>query len=144
MTTEELMTVRSLNMRIRRLEQKLAGLRLLITNVTPIMDVTPRSQRLESKVEWLAVRALDLEHELDDLRGQLSARRITLTEAILSEPVEAVVQSLLIMFYVECRSMPSCARELNYSLRQTYRVHREYLKRCHGVAHCGTSAIVVI
>ena len=101
MTTEELMTVRSLNMRIRRLEQKLAGLRLLITNVTPIMDVTPRSQRLESKVEWLAVRALDLEHELDDLRGQLSARRITLTEAILSEPVEAVVQSLLIMFYVE-------------------------------------------
>ena len=106
----------------------LAGLRLSAENLVPILDGMPHSKEAKSRVERIALEIIEDECELTALWSEYELAQARLTDKILLEVSDPVIQTLLVLRYVECYSFRETARRINYSLRQVFRLHEEYLK----------------
>ena len=128
MTLEDLNSCRALQIRIGTVTNHLAGLRLSAENLVPILDGMPHSKEAKSRVERIALEIIEDECELTALRSEYELAQARLTDKILLEVSDPVIQTLLVLRYVECYSFRETARRINYSLRQVFRLHEEYLK----------------
>lgn len=135
MTREELRTVRASRERLNRLRQKLQSLRCLSTSLTNVLSDCPPSKNFTSRLEETLTKIIDAEAEILAEEKYLSAARTRLLNEIMTATDDPIAQSLLILYYVEGCSFRQAARALNYSLRQTFRLHDEILKdviSCNG------------
>ena len=128
MTLEELNSCRAIKIRISTVSNHLAGLRVSAENLVPILDGMPHSKEAKSRVERIALEIIEDECELTALRSEYELAQARLTDKILLEVSDPVIQTLLVLRYVECYSFRETARRINYSLRQVFRLHEEYLK----------------
>ena len=128
MTLEDLNSCRALQIRIGTVTNHLAGLRLSAENLVPILDGMPHSKEAKSRVERIALEIIEDECELTALRSEYELAQARLTDKILLEVSDPVIQTLLVLRYVECYSFRETARRINYSLQQVFRLHEEYLK----------------
>ena len=130
MTERELNRVRELNKKIRTLERFLAELRLSAENIVPILDGLPKAALAKSRVEKIALRAVESGHELETLRNELIQAKTELADKIMAGMFEPVIQTLLMLRYVEGASFNQTARRMRISLRHVFRLHEKFLK-CH-------------
>lgn len=128
MTLEDLNSCRALQIRIGTVTNHLAGLRLSAENLVPILDGMPHSKEAKSRVERIALEIIEDECELTALRSEYELAQARLTDKILLEVSDPVIQTLLVLRYVECYSFRETARRINYSLRQVFRLHETFLK----------------
>ena len=128
MTLEELNSCRALKIQIGTVTNHLSGLKLSAENLVPILDGMPHSKEAKSRVERIALEIIEDECELTALRSEYELAQARLTDKILLEVSDPVIQTLLVLRYVECYSFRETARRINYSLRQVFRLHEEYLK----------------
>ena len=132
MTGEELNAVRNLQKQIRALEKNVHGLKMLAENIVPILDGLPHSTDTKSRVENIALKIVEREHELDNLREEYLHAKERLTNKILSELGEdPILQTLLILYYVECLSFRETARRMGYTLRHVFRLHENQMEVWH-------------
>ena len=125
MTMEELLVVRELTAQIVRLEKKINGLILLLTNVAPVLDGMPKATRIESKIETLALKKIEAEYELAELRATLDDAKLGLTEKILDEITDPTLQTLAILHYVECLPLKRLPARMHFRLRTLYNLKRK-------------------
>lgn len=130
MTEQELNAVRELNKKIRALETRLRDVRNSAENIVPILDGLPKAAFAKSRVEKTALKAVEVERELEALRGQLPLLKSDLANKIMAEVDEPIRQTLLILRYIECLSFRETARRMRITLRHVFRVHEKFLK-CH-------------
>ena len=128
MTREELCSVRELQKKIRTHEQHLEALRMSAENIVPILDGLPHATEAKSKVEKIALRIVEVERELEDLRGRLVQSKSGLADKIMCEVVSPEVQTLLILRYVDCCPYKEIARRMRYALRHVFKLHERFLK----------------
>lgn len=127
MTREELTLVRHLKNCAARLEKQLRSLKFLTVSVSNLSE-PPVSRNWTSKVESITVRLLDTQSELDELNARILQEKKILLEKILEQADDPLDQTILILCYVECVSFRQAARQLNFSLRQIYRLHDNAVK----------------
>ena len=130
MTERELNSVRELNKRIDKLERYLAELRLSAENIVPILDGLPKATVAKSRVEKIALRAVESGHELETLRAELIQAKSELADKIMAGMFEPAIQTLLMLRYVEGLSFNQTARRMRITLRHVFRLHEKFFK-CH-------------
>lgn len=137
MTEEELNGVRELNKKIRDIERHLQELRMSAENLVPILDGLPHSSEAKSRVEKIALMIVEDERKLTSLNETMLLAKSELADKILCEVNEPILQTLLVLRYVECLSFEKTARRMRITLRHVFRLHEKFFK-CHIAAqnHC--------
>ncbi|MBE8950721.1 MAG: hypothetical protein SR3Q1_09020 [Quinella sp. 3Q1] len=125
MTAEQLGEVRRLKAQLEDAEAELDYLR----GLTSRLKNMPRSLKVHSRVEELAIKRVDGEKILAKLREALDEAHDELTEKILSAPLSNLARQILLLRYVDCLSFRKIARVTNYSLTSIFRIHDEILER---------------
>lgn len=125
MTAEQLGEVRRLKAQLEDAEAELDYLR----GLTSRLKNMPRSLKVHSRVEELAIKRVDGEKILGKLREALDEAHDELTEKILSAPLSNLARQILLLRYVDCLSFRKIARVTNYSLTSIFRIHDEILER---------------
>lgn len=136
---EVLNSVRKLKVKIADLERHLQALRLSAENLVPILDGMPRATDIRSRVETISVKILTEEQNINDLREELVKAKVKLLRRILDEISDPLIQTLLVLRYVECLSFRKIAARMHYTLRQIFRLHENFLKTCHSGELSATS-----
>lgn len=131
MTDTEINKARELLRTIRRLERRVAQLKLSRDNIVPVLDGMPHATAVKSKVEKLALMIVEGERDVDILRVAWAEAKVDVANAIMYEVDDPICQALLLLRYVECLPFKDVARRMKYSLRHMFRLHDETLKRCH-------------
>ena len=137
MRVEELRAARELKKRADELQKNLEEWRLLSISLSRVLTGLPGAHNHESRVEKMAIKIADGERELSRLAEEYLEVRRTLTQKIMEEITEPIHQTLLLMRYVECLSYRECAKRMNFSERQIFRVHQKLLKRMEGASGNG-------
>lgn len=135
MTKEELRRVRTLTRQLDDLKQRLLSLKYLSTSVQSSWRAGVRTSGVSSKIDDILIKMEAAQAEVLVAERNLLTARNELTNKILTVTDDPTEQTLLILYYVECLSFRKTARAMNYSLRQTFRLHDEILKdviRCNG------------
>ena len=137
MTEEELNGARELRKKIRDLERHLQELRMSAENLVPILDGLPHSSEAKSRVEKIALMIVEDERKLTSLNVTILLAKSELADKILCEVNEPILQTLLVLRYVECLSFEKTARRMRITLRHVFRLHEKFFK-CHIAAqnHC--------
>lgn len=128
---EILISVRLLQEKIAELERHIQALRLSAENLVPILDGMPRATDIRSRVETIGLKIIAAEEDLTDLREEILLAKEGLMRRILDEIADPTIQTLVALRYVECLSFRKIAVRMNYTLRQVFRLHENFLKRCH-------------
>ena len=121
MTAGELNSVRNLATQIRTLEKTLHGLRMLATNLTPLLDGMPHDTTVKSRVEEVALKIIAAETELDALQKEFTQAKEQLINQILGEIDEPVLQTLLILRFVNLMTWTQITRQMNYERSWVFR-----------------------
>ena len=130
MTREELNSVKDLKKKICGLEKDLRALRVAAENLVPILDGLPHSTLAQSRVEKIALKTVETEHEHERLCGLLPVVKAELADKIMRSGCGFSLQTLLILRYVECCSYKETAHRMKITLRHVFRLHEKFLK-CH-------------
>ena len=101
MTEQELNAVRELNKKIRALETRLRDIRNSAENIVPILDGLPKAAFAKSRVEKTALKAVEVERELETLRGQLPLLKSDLANRIMAEVDEPIRRAISSVFRSE-------------------------------------------
>lgn len=128
MTAQEINKARELSKRIRELERQIAALCLSRDNIVPVLDGMPHASDVKSKVENLALRIVENQRVLENLRVELEAEKARIVSVILSEFGDPSAQSLLLLRYVSCLPFREVARRMRYSLRHVFKLHDQLVK----------------
>lgn len=128
MTEQELYQVRDVKKRIKDLEKKLEMLKMSAGNLVPIIDGLPHATQAKSRVERIALMIVDAERELDNLRNRLTQAKTELADKIMCEVSEPVLQTLLVLRYVECLPFKDIAHKMFFGLRYVFKLHDRILK----------------
>lgn len=128
MTAQEINKARELSKRIRELERQIAALCLSRDNIVPVLDGMPHATDVKSKVENLALRIVENQRVLENLRVEFEAEKARVASAIMSEFDDPTAQSLLLLRYVSCLSFREIARRMQYGLRHVYKLHDRLVK----------------
>ena len=141
MTEEELNGVRELNKKICDIERHLQALRISAENLVPILDGLPHSSEAKSRVEKIALMIVEDERELTALNETKLLAKSELADKILCEVNEPILQTLLVLRYVECLSFKETARRMHFTLRHIFKLHEKILKEfiCWHIAAQNTS-----
>ena len=109
---------------------------MLATNLTPLFDGMPHDTTVKSRVEEVALKIIAAETELDALQKEFVQAKEQLINQILGEIDEPVLQTLLILRFVNLMTWTQIARQMNYDRRWLFRRHKEFLATsCHHRAH---------
>ena len=119
----EINKARELSERIRGLEKKIESLRVSRNNIVPVLDGMPHASEVKSKVEKLALRIVEGERELDDLRTQFENEKTRIAFEIMAAIDEPLEQATLLLRYVSCLSFRDIARRLRCNLRQVFKIY---------------------
>lgn len=138
MTDKELNVVRELRDEICILERRLQELRMSAENLVPIIDGLPHATEAKSRVEKIALMIVADERELENLREQFMKLKSELANKIMSQVSDPILQTLLVLRYVECLSFKETARRMKSSLRHVYRLHEKIFKHVTILHSCGT------
>lgn len=130
MSHEELKRVHELKKKICGLEKTLHDLRVASENLVPILDGLPHSTLARSRVEAIALKIVERGREKDTLCALLPTVKAELADTIMREVSEPIVQTLLILRYVECCPFKDIARRMRYALRAVFKIHERALKEC--------------
>lgn len=129
MTDKELNAVRDLHNKIRDLERHLQALRRSAQNIVPVIDGLPHSSDVKSRVEKLALKIVEDECELSDLREQFAISALDLTEQInRSDQLNQQEKSILLMRYVACMNFQDIWLEMQISDNRAFYLHRTAVK----------------
>lgn len=121
-------SVYQLNLKAKKLEEKISNLKDAQKHLTPTLDGLPKSRRVGSKVEDLAVAIMTLEDEFATLREQIVTTSVELAMLITSK-VPAPAARILLARYVGCASWQKVIQQENYSPQHVFRLHRQGVKR---------------
>lgn len=138
MTAKEYLSqIRTLEARIRSLDNEIEALRETVGNLrSPWPDGQPHGSGVTNPVEAEAVKLADklqkLEVEQIKTRGRLWVRRTQIIEDIGRIPDETAV-ILLTAKYVNGDTFEQIAVDIGYSYRQVLRKHGEALERFRAV-----------
>ena len=129
MTEQELNGAREIKEKIRDVEKRiLPMLRADAENLVPIVDGLPHGTDIKSRVENIAVMIVEDERELSALNEKMTLARSELADKILREVDEPILQTLLVLRYVECLSFKETARRMHFTLRYIFKLHTKFLK----------------
>lgn len=128
MTRQKLNSVRNLKVKAWLLAQSRASLLATAEDLVPITDDMPRPKDMKSRTERLAIKILEVDDELDKVREKIIQAEINLTEQIISEVDNPVLQKLAILRYVKCLSYKDISHSMKYTLRYIYILHDKFLK----------------
>ena len=128
MTEKELNGVRELRNKICILERRLQELRTSAENLIPIIDGLPHATEAKSRVEKITLMIVANERELTALNEKMTAARSELADKILREVDAPILQTLLVLRYVECLSFKETARRMHFTLRYIFKLHTKFLK----------------
>lgn len=128
MTVQEINKARELCKRIRELERQIAALCLSRDNIVPVLDGMPHATEIKSKVEKLALRIVENQRVLDNLRVEFEAEKARLVSVIMTEFDDPTEQSLLLLRYVACLPFREIARRMQYGLRHVFKLHDRLVK----------------
>ena len=126
MTKHQLQQYRWLQKNITRLEARLLELETEATRITTRLTKEPRGGVNINKASSLVAQIIDTKDEIND-RLQEAYK----TQAKIELAIEALPEQekyLVRARYVECRSWEQICADMNYSWRQTHRIHSEALK----------------
>ena len=129
MTDQELNRARDLRQKIRDLERHLQALRLSVENLVPVIDGLPHSHEVSRRVEKLAVKIVDAERELDQLREEYVNAAIDLEQKINSAPLDLQEKTILILRYVACKNFRDIEFELKSNDARVFYLHRTAQKK---------------
>lgn len=129
MTEQELFSVREMKSGIKALEKKLQTLRMSAGNLVPIIDGLPHATQAKSRVERISLMIVECERELDNLRDRLIKAKSDLADKIMCEVSEPVLQTLLVLRYVECLPFKDIAHRMVFGLRYIFKLHDKILKK---------------
>ena len=138
MTDKELNGVRELRDEICILERRLQELRMSVENLVPIIDGLPHATEAKSRVEKITLMIVANERELENLRERFTRLKSELVDKIMSQVSTPILQTLLVLRYVECLSFKETARRMKSSLRHVYRLHEKFFKHVTILHSCGT------
>lgn len=117
-------------MRYESAQAKLSNVEMLMGNIVRVLDGLPKARALDSQIERLTLKKLELESELFNLRGRLEDTALALATEICREYADdELAQTLLLLRYVECCSWNEISRRMNYSRRNVGRLHGEIISR---------------
>ena len=128
MTKTELNAVREIRKRIKELEEKLQILRRASTDLVPLADGLPRAKSAKSKVEMLALKAVEAEKELEYLNEKILYAKSELADKIMTETDDPAFQVLLMYRYVECLTYREIARRMDFTLRHVFGLHEKFFR----------------
>lgn len=123
----KLSTVIELEEKICAARDELARLKSLATATTSRMDGLPHSTSATSRVENYAVKILDYERRLANLREDSLCAQLDLTLDI-TKRVHGAAGEVLYQRYVLCKPFTEIIAALNYSERAVYNYHRRGVK----------------
>ena len=130
MTRQELFKVRSLKYEITEQEQYIANLRLSAEKLVPARDGLPHSSEIKRRVEKLALKLVEEDSKLAELRSQMELAKHDLTAKILAEVTSTSIQRLVLLRYVDCLPYKEVARRMKRSLRWTFKLHEKFFQEC--------------
>ena len=133
MTEKELNTVRNLKKELRDIERRLQELKMAAENIVPVLNGLPCSKDAKSRVEKIALDIVATEHIVKNFHEQIIIAKSELADRIMREVNKPILQTLLILRYVECLSFKETARRMGITLRHVFRLHEKFFK-CHIVA----------
>ena len=91
---------------------------------------------VSDKRDQLKKELLDYEYQQIMLRSQLWSKRIeilnTIDKVYNGEPMSRVYHRILVLRYVELRTWEEIAFDISYTVRHTWRLHGEALKKVGG------------
>lgn len=132
MLPEILTDCKTLTEKITKEKEKLSRLKDYLKVVTQELSDMPRGNSKESRIEKLTAQIIDTENRIIELELQREDRRATLIERLERTVRTAAGRSILWLRYGLCKSFGVIGRELKYSDRQVYRVHRAALHDMDG------------
>ena len=129
MTESELNEVRELRRELVNGEQKLRTLREQMARLTARLDGLPHAQATTSPLELLTVKIVDLERELDEMRGRMETSSAQLTYRLSFVPLTPREFSVAVLRYVSCMNFRDIQFELRMSDATVFFHHRNALKK---------------
>jgi len=127
----KLSTVQELKERIETKAAQIEALRGALESVSiPILDGLPKVKSPQtSKIERLTAQIVDVERELENLRGEFAESVVTLTREILERVKGHSAQKVLILRYCAGKSFKEICFELSYSKAHIFRLHQQGVKQ---------------
>lgn len=92
-------------------------------------ELLKRYSPLKSVVENLKTQIVDVERELENLRGEFAESVVTLTWEILERVKGHSAQKVLILRYCAGKSFKEICFELSYSKANIFRLHQQGVKQ---------------
>lgn len=115
--------VREMRMKLAAEERRLLCLKRAAQDLVPIRDGLPKSKNVTSRTERLALKIIECEHELADLREELAQAEEILTDVIARLPH----QKFLRLYFLEGCSLLETARLLRITLKRAFLIRQKIL-----------------
>lgn len=126
MTKRELKSVLLLKHKISEQESYIETLRLSAEDLVPAPSDMPRSLDIVNRVEKLAIKLVEAENKLAELKVQFLQAKLILVEKIFLEVSDPTLQKVVLLRYVECLSYKDIAQRMGYTRRHIYRLHEKF------------------
>ena len=127
MTKHELKSVLLLKYKIIEQESYIEDLKHSAENLVPAPSDMPRSLDITKRVENLAIKLVDAENKLAELRAQLAQAKLNLIEKIFAEVSDPTLRKFVLLRYIECLPYKDIAHRMKYTLRHVYRLREKFL-----------------
>ena len=108
-------------------ENYIETLRHSAEDLVPAPSDMPRSLDIVNRVEKLAIKLVDAESKLAELKVQFLQAKLILVEKIFAEVSDPTLQKFVLLRYVECLPYKDIAHRMRYTLRHVYRLHEKFL-----------------
>lgn len=122
----KLSAVKELKEIIKEKAELVENLRGTLEKVSaPTLDGLPKAKSFQtSKIESLTAQLVDMERELEDLRGELIEVSIRLPEEILELVKDRRAAQVLIRRYCYLETFKEIASDMKFSLSQIFKLHQ--------------------
>lgn len=127
MTEAELNAVRDLRDEIRFRLIHMSELRRTAGDLVPVLDGMPHDKSTASRTEKIALKLVEAELEIENLRGELETAKAKLS-ATLQEMLSGLELEVMMMRYVDCKNFRDIQFELNLSDNRVFYLHRRALQ----------------
>lgn len=132
--TMNLKTIRELDSEIKSLEGKLKGLKNSVLTVsTSRITGSPRAKAIDSRIEVMTQKIVDIETELAELNQRREELALQLSLEIYERVKRVDVGRILYLRYVECLPFSDVLTQFDYTEQHIWRLHREGVKQFNAV-----------
>ena len=108
-------------------ESMLAALRESVTVRTAKLSDMPKSKAVNSEVERIALRIVDAEKKVEELKIVFNEAMARLEKKIKDAVKKSVSRVILILRYVDCMKFEDIGAVIGYSEKHTRRLHKKAL-----------------